>query len=870
MVSVSLQPPSLTELLNGSLSADTSVREQATKQLETLARENFPMYMGLLATELASEQNMWTTRTSAGLALKNALTAKDEAKLQELTERWVGIEPEIKATIRSATVSTLGSQEIRAAHTAAQAVAAIAAVDLPRREWPELIPSLLNNVTMTDNKILKQATLQAIGFICDEIEPMVLATEANPILTAVVQGARKEETSQDVRLAAIQALSNSLEFVRENFEREGERNIIMQVVCEATQSPDANVQVAAFECLVRIMSLYYDKMGAYMQRALFGLTLLAMKSDNQSIVLQAVEFWSTVCEEELELAAEAQEATEAGEQPTRQSQQFANGAVTELAPILLWLLTKKEEDDDEDEWNESMAAATCLTLLANCVEDTIVQPVISFVQQHIRTTDWKYREAAVMAFGSILEGPTPRLIIPLVTQALPYLIEMMKDEVVAVKDTTAWTLGRICELLVDAIRPDTHLFDLVNAITIGLTDSPRVAKNCCWCIINLAEQLGQEDVPDTYVLSNFFVGIITTLMDVADKSTEMELRASAYEAISTMVSHCAKDCFSAVSKLTTAVLDRLDHTVQMQSQLVGPDDRMAHHELQSNLCSVLTSIIRRLSNDIKPVSDRIMSLLLTIMSSSSKSSTVLEDAFLTVGAMTTAVEGDFVRYMDAFKTYLWAALQNHEEYQMCSIAVGLVGDICRALSDKVYPYCDTTMNLLLADLQSRTLHRDVKPAIFSCFGDIALAIGPQFETYLHIVMMVLQQASQTRIEGNSYDMIDYANQLREGIVEAYVGITQGLKATRIDLLSPSVQHIFGFLQMCAADPERTESLTRSVIGLLGDLASAFPPGLLKPLLSADWIDQLLKSVKADRGASQATKEVAKWAREVIKRQMMAV
>ena len=71
----------------------------------------------------------------------------------------------------------------------------------------------------------------------------------------------------------MQALSNSLEFVRENFERDGERNIIMQVVCEATQSPDLNVQIAAFECLVRIMSLYYDKMGPYMPRALFGVRI---------------------------------------------------------------------------------------------------------------------------------------------------------------------------------------------------------------------------------------------------------------------------------------------------------------------------------------------------------------------------------------------------------------------------------------------------------------------------------------------------------------------------------------------------------------------------------------------------------------------
>lgn len=50
--------------------------------------------------------------------------------------------------------------------------------------------------------------------------PEILSARSNEILTAVVQGARKEETKTDVNLAAMRALYNSLEFVRENFERE--------------------------------------------------------------------------------------------------------------------------------------------------------------------------------------------------------------------------------------------------------------------------------------------------------------------------------------------------------------------------------------------------------------------------------------------------------------------------------------------------------------------------------------------------------------------------------------------------------------------------------------------------------------------------
>lgn len=114
---------------------------------------------------------------------------------------------------------------------------------------------------------------------------------------------------------------------------QGERNYIMQVVCEATQNQAVEVQAAAFETLVRIMSLYYDKMSYYMERALFGvcypllpsswkltlakLTVLGMNHPDERVALQAVEFWSTVCEEEIELAIEAAEVSSSRLRPAR-------------------------------------------------------------------------------------------------------------------------------------------------------------------------------------------------------------------------------------------------------------------------------------------------------------------------------------------------------------------------------------------------------------------------------------------------------------------------------------------------------------------------------------------------------------------------
>ncbi|MCL7035975.1 hypothetical protein MKW94_000776 [Papaver nudicaule] len=63
--------------------------------------------------------------------------------------------------------------------------------------------------------------------------------------------------------------------------------------------------------------------------------------------------------------------------------------------------------------------------------------------------------------------------------------------------------------------------------------------------------------------------------------------------------------------------------------------------------------------------------------------------------------------MQEFYKYLEMGLQNFEEYQVCAISVGVVDDICRALDDKIAPFCDRIMSLLLSNL-SKVLCASVK------------------------------------------------------------------------------------------------------------------------------------------------------------------
>lgn len=159
------------------------------------------------------------------------------------------------------------------------------------------------------------------------------------------------------------------------------------------------------------------------------------------------------------------------------------------------------------------------------------------------------------------------------------------------------------------------------------------------------------------------------------------------------------------------------------------------------------------------------------------------------------LESRFAPYIPAFLPSLYPALKSHEDTQLCTVAVGIIGDICRALGEQSAQYANAFMSVLLENLQSEILNRNVKISILSCFGDIALAVGPSFEPYLSTTMNVLRQAGSVQPNPVRYlslyvhmrlvspiyqldlDLVEYIALLREGILEAYTGIITGLKNT---------------------------------------------------------------------------------------------
>lgn len=660
-------------------------------------------YLSTLVQALANESAEGHIRAAAGIALKNAFSAREFARQAALQAKWLNqTDQETKTRVKQLALETLSSTNTQAGQATAQVVAAIAAIELPRNQWPDLMSVLVRNVS-EGTQHQKQSSLTTIGFVCESQDTELrnsLVGHSNAILTAVVQGARKEELNTEVRLAAITALGDSLEFVGNNFKHEGERNYIMQVVCEATQAEDSRIQQGAFGCLNRIMALYYENMRFYMEKALFGLTILGMKNSDEDVAKLAVEFWSTVCEEEI--AIEDDNAQVESSEQMRPFYNFARVATNEVVPVLLGLLTKQDEDAADDEYNTSRAAYQCLQLYAQAVGAAIIPPVIQFVEANLRHEDWHNRDAAVSAFGAIMDGPEEKVLDPIVKSGMQPLIAMMEDPSVHVRDSTAYALGRITEACSEAIDPNEHLEPLIGSLFNGLMNNPKMAASCCWALMNLAERFAGDVGAAQNPLTPHFNQSVTNLLTVTGRmDCEPAVRTAAYEVLNVFVQSAANDSLSAIASLSTVVLQRLEETIPLQQQVVSVEDRIILEDMQTSLCTVLQATVQRLDKEINPQGDRIMQVLLQILTTVSGKSSVPEGVFAAISALANAMEEDFVKYMDAFSPFLYNALANQEEPSLCSMAIGLVSDITRSMGERSQPYCDNFMNHLLANLRVR-------------------------------------------------------------------------------------------------------------------------------------------------------------------------
>ena len=156
-------------VLSATLSPNQQERQAATEQLTQFLSSNPSAYLLALSHALSDPASPSHIRNAAGLAIKNALSARESQRQEEYANRWTSLDSATREKLKHDALATLDAADRGARNVSGQVIAAIAAVELPAGLWNNLIAQLLELAGRGDNPNLRQATLQTIGYICEGI-----------------------------------------------------------------------------------------------------------------------------------------------------------------------------------------------------------------------------------------------------------------------------------------------------------------------------------------------------------------------------------------------------------------------------------------------------------------------------------------------------------------------------------------------------------------------------------------------------------------------------------------------------------------------------------------------------------------------------
>eukprot|EP00917_Polyrhabdina_sp_WS-2016_P028323 GHVP01060475.1.p1 GENE.GHVP01060475.1~~GHVP01060475.1.p1 ORF type:complete len:679 (+),score=104.58 GHVP01060475.1:127-2163(+) len=656
----------LSNLLVQTQSSDPEKRRQSEFALQQAKTQNAALYLKLLAEELSTETRSETSRQLAGLLLKNELSIKNDG-----TSAWPELPEDLKAGIKASVLSALPATSEEVSRSAASLLSKLALFEIPAGTWPSLVPTLETLVKGTTGA-LRVAALRAIGYICEDlylarVDPPV--QQSAGLMLVIAHGLQQQD--QSTKLESLKALYHALVFADEIMESDHERTFLLNCVHKALSDEILLIQAAGWECTLQIAELHYRHINTiFASLSQLSCSLIQNASAESSpaqnaVVLPALEFWSTICDEEL--AIDQGYSLNQSRQHIRQSAEF-------LIPVLLAAMTKQENDEDNSEWQLSMAAGQCLGLLAQLLRNEIMKPVLDFVSLHFGNPDWHFRDAAVCAYGQIMEGPSSKDLSPLVDKSFDSLCRGLEDPSVSVRDSTAWTLGRIAQYHTSCIIPQIVLENgqptIIERLLPRLEDKPRVAVQICYTLEGICsnvvahERKGMKIDPtslarpssclDRY-LASMGKGIMAATL--RPDGSESNLRQEAYSALIALVANVGDEVQSV--PVLRDILLQLCTTLESS---FGSCSNPVAVQCQQYICNVLCVLVTRLGSVITEIGPKLIDMTLQLIKAQKEAEVgTSEEAVHTLAAIGRASKLKFDPYISTYLQLLQEGIEQKED-----------------------------------------------------------------------------------------------------------------------------------------------------------------------------------------------------------------
>jgi len=814
---------------------------QLLNQIDEWKQNCFANYLLALSKISIDSKNDPSIRILCSIQLKNALYSNSKKKMNANKQKWNQINQNTRNEIFTNTFRLLELADFKSA--APIALTYLCIMDTETNTWRQLVKTLEMNLTSQNNphddnqgseknNILKRASLSTLGYIAQE---MVLYLDSNvclQILHAVSQGIQSPDI--DLRFTAATALCNVLDSVDDRVSDKDFRDQLLKLVITLQQDEDKEeIKEQAYVCLVKMADIYYEYLSEYID-GLFQITMQGMVNEtNKLIVMHSIRFWTQICQKEYEILELKKVSSDPKSTSECQKKFYSKAALSYITPILLKHLEGNEGTQVKG-WSCCNIAATCLTKLASCWGDSLLTYVGSFFSEQIVKPQWYCRNSAVLALGSVLEGPSLQSLTLALPEIWPLLMQSTSDQNLEFRDSVFWVIGKMAPILPEFISSKKD--EIIPILVTNLDGDEKIVENVTNTITVIFETLSSMWNSNNHN-KNFggknaffysednFARLIEIFIENIRKHNEISVNITSLGSISSIINSTHSFNFQMVAKLAfkecTGLIQFAIDTEQ--------------HAILSAILDTIQSIIKSYGmQNLQMCTDMINMIKNMHYMNLIEKYNIMCDILTLLATIVSVMDEKFLEHVPITVKIMLQGLQDFEyDYYTSQAALSLLSILSSFLMNKFFDslepqILDEIFQYLFKIVEDPSVNGiRLKCSVIDCFGDLTLTSTNQIDKY--ILKMLDKVILSLDADFDNFDDIyqyKYSVELYVSCMSTLTSILQNQSLQTQNHLKNalinSLNKIASSLARIAAQLNSNEEIQLAMIGLIGDLCKFYP------------------------------------------------
>ena len=824
---------------------DSALIKQSELFFQQCANQNLGQFFEILSQFICNESEDIHLRQISATLLKNLLMVNQYKNV------WLSLDALTKKQIKETLLSTLASSNQTVRKATALAIAGLAKIDVPNKQWDDIF-SLLSSATGNNQVYIQNTAVIALTYILQEIQYKDIKIEdLNSILNGFFN-ILNDSKDENLLFDTLSGTAVLIPYLKQIFEVETNRRNFLSKLFSYLTHPSERIRKNTMLVVIDFVKFYYDYLHACFANLLeISKTLLENDSFENKIV--CYQIWLQICDIEINRETEGD--------CSKVNAKFAQQAQQTLIPILIKHLVI--EDYSDEQWTLQRAAGALIALMSQCTDLDFTKTMIEYTGQNFNSTNEHNKHAAFFCFGSILETKHKDYMEGIINNSLPIFMDNLSqsNSPLHIKQISAWVLKKISVHYSQFLcSQSTSYYSTLIQFLANILPSSDKKTQCeiCFALHELfsAESYnGNDSNKLSPLLANTSNCLISMGCNPANFDNENNVCLGSFYALNTLLEKAAPDTITILQNVFEQLYNAFAYTLIPNNI---PDENM-RIQFQNFISSALTSLIADDRRNLD--ASKFGALFANIITAFKLRRELYEEGIILIGSIALNLKGNFKSLIQEFIPYLNAGLDNIKAKDICNSSILALSDIILSMTTDFEMYVPGILNKILVILKDGSADQSLKPAALNIIGDIFFIKYPSAFQALDDVMKIIglaMSASSVNIENSDPEFVKYLNKLRETIVETLTLIFVSCKIPEYNLYNkfvPYVPPIMNYLStICNKANKPNKEILKEALGLVADFCHLYQKEM-KNLLNREFINYITTEIKKNKGSFNESENI---------------